>query len=59
MLNEEEVLRVANMVKVAVLAGMREQLRKGKDADVAIKDYENSSFAFKGENLVIVFKTPS
>lgn len=54
-MNEEEVLKVANMTKVAVLAGIRTAIKAGKTLEQAIGAYENSSFCFKDDNLVIVF----
>lgn len=50
----EEVLKVAAMVKVTIIAGIRKSLKAGKSIENILDYYEYSNFALKEDELLLV-----
>lgn len=53
-MDEESVLKVAAIVKTAIIVGMRKSAKAGESIDRIIERYEYATFAFRDGELVIV-----
>lgn len=50
----DEVLKLAALVKVSILAGIRKMLKEGKTIEKALDKYEYSNFIMKEGELLLV-----
>ena len=50
----DEVLKLAALVKVSMLAGIRKAIKQGKTVEQALDRYEYSTFIMKDGELLLV-----
>ena len=53
-MTEEEVVKVAAMVKVTIIAGIRKAIQNGGSINKALDRFEYSTFAMKDDELILI-----
>lgn len=53
-MDEDGAVRIASMVKVTMLAGIREGLKRGEDIKKILDRYEYSTFAMDADGALII-----